>query len=453
MGTCVIERLLNFWQGVRSSLWFLPALLILTGLVGANLMLMLDAPRFSQDNAPRWWLHNGSAQDAQNLLSTLLSSLVTMTTLAISITMVVLSIAASQMGPRMIRAFIADRRTQAILGFFLGTIVYLLLVLQAISGDWKTDQVPDLAVSLGALLFLFCVLLLLIFVHHLSRSVVADTIIRRVGSTFDSTIAHLISHEKNKNKQVPAPSFGAAVELPLDKGGYVQTINHEKMVAALKHADACAELTFRPGHHVLPKGAHIRVVPSENASKRLLQHLREAVVTGDERTPTQDLEFAARQLVDVALRGLSSSINDPNTAIAAIDRLTLALARIMAYGANSETYHDSRGAARLVIPVSDFSSILGTAFDQIRQDGAERPDILIRMLEALAKLSVYIHLPVHRDRMLDQAAMLVGAGRRNVAEARDRGQIERRYAQAVRAIQTASIEAGLAPTASPQDIH
>ncbi|WP_051609162.1 DUF2254 domain-containing protein [Fodinicurvata fenggangensis] len=448
----MIERVLNIWQSIRSSLWFLPALLILTGLVGANFMLMLDAPRFSQQDAPSWWLHNGSAQDAQNLLSTLLSSLVTMTTLAISITMVVLSIAASQMGPRLIRAFIADRRIQAILGFFLGTIVYLLLVLQAISGDWKTDQVPDLAVSLGALLFLFCVLLLLIFVHQLSRSIVADTIIRRVGGTFDATIAHLISHEKHKKTQTPVPpSFEGATELPLDKGGYVQTINHEKMVAALKHADACAELTFRPGHHVLPKGAHIRIVPAENASIRLHQHLREAVVTGDERTPTQDLEFAARQLVDVALRGLSSSINDPNTAIAAIDRLTLSLARIMAYGANSETYHDSKGTPRLVIPVSDFASILGTAFDQIRQDGAERPDILIRMLEALIKLSVYIRLPVHRDRMLAQAAMLVGAGRRNVAEGRDRGQIERRYAQAVAAIETAALEAGLSSAPPPQD--
>lgn len=440
----MIERGLNIWRGIRSSLWFLPGILILAGLVGANLALMLDAPRFSADDAPRWWLHNGSASDAQNLLSTLLSSLVTMTTLAISITMVVLSIAASQMGPRLIRAFISDWRTQGILGYFLGTIVYLLLVLQAISGDWKPDQVPDLAVSLGALLFLICVLLLLIFVHHLSRSVVADTIIRRVGGTFDATIAHLISHEERKRKAVQAPpSFKEAASVPLGKGGYVQTINHEKVVAALKHAGACAELTFRPGHHVLPRGNHIRITPADSIDEDLQAHLREAIVTGDERTPTQDLEFAARQLVDVALRGLSSSINDPNTAIAAIDRLTLALARIMAYGANSETYHDADGAPRLIVPVSDFASILGTAFDQIRQDGAERPDILIRMLESLTKLAVYIRLPLHRDRLLDQAAMLVGAGRRNVAEASDLQQIEERYRRAVSAIEAAAEEAGL----------
>ena len=84
---------------------------------------------------PVWFLFSGSAKQAPQFLSNLVSAMITMATLAISITMVVLTLAAQQLGPRLIRNFMADRRTQIALGLFVATVVYLLLVLRSTYGD------------------------------------------------------------------------------------------------------------------------------------------------------------------------------------------------------------------------------------------------------------------------------------------------------------------------------
>src|SRR5688500_9525685 len=90
-------------------------------------------------SGPLWWLNQGNADQASDLLGSLLGSLITMTTLVISITMVVLTLAAGQLGPRLIRSFVGDRRTQAVLGLFIATIVYILLVFRLLDSDLSRD--------------------------------------------------------------------------------------------------------------------------------------------------------------------------------------------------------------------------------------------------------------------------------------------------------------------------
>jgi uncharacterized membrane protein len=104
--------------------------------------------------------------------------------------MVVLTLAAQQLGPRLIRSFMSDRRTQITLGLFTATVVYLLLVLRSTYGD--TESVPNLAVTIGTALVLLCLLALLVFVHHLARSIIADTTIYRVGEALDSDVERLL---------------------------------------------------------------------------------------------------------------------------------------------------------------------------------------------------------------------------------------------------------------------
>ena len=160
----MLLRLLSYWHEVRSSLWALPLLMVAAAGIAAFLAVQLPV---RQGDDPVWFLYSGDAEDAPQFLSNLVTAMITMATLVISITMVVLTLAAQQLGPRLIRKFMADRRTQVTLGLFVATVVYLLLVLRSTSG--ATDSVPNLAVAGGTALVLLCLGAVLVFVHHLAR--------------------------------------------------------------------------------------------------------------------------------------------------------------------------------------------------------------------------------------------------------------------------------------------
>ena len=128
----MLARLPTLWERLQTSLWFTPAAMALGAVGLAWAALVFDAGAFEE---PVWWLHAGDAADASDLLSNLLASLITMATLAISITVVVLTLAAGHLGPRLIRMFVSDRRTQLSLGTLTASIVYLLLVLRSLRDD------------------------------------------------------------------------------------------------------------------------------------------------------------------------------------------------------------------------------------------------------------------------------------------------------------------------------
>jgi uncharacterized membrane protein len=374
-----------------------------------------------------WWLHRGGARDASELLSSLLSSLITMATLIISITMVVLTLAAGQLGPRLIRNFMSDWRTQSVLGLFLGTIVYVLMVLRLIRGDAPAAEVPHFAVTGATVLVLLCVFTLLFYVHHLARSIIADTVINRVGRELDLAIGAFLPADEGPTAEAgPRPDQEPAVH-GFGRSGYVQAVDFDGLAQAAERADACVELKFRPGHHLLRHGAHVRVWPARTLAGEFERAIENAVVLGEERTPVQDIEFAAYQLVEVALRALSPGINDPFTAIAVVDRLGASLALMMERPEARRVWADGSARTRLVVPSSDFAGLVDVAFNHIRQAAAKQPAVLIRLLETVGQLAGQARNDEQRKVLARHADMIAEAGRRSLDEPRDQADLEGRF--------------------------
>lgn len=427
----MLARLRPVWELLTTSLWFVPGLLI----VGAGLAAWLAVTTPidpSGDDAPLWWLHSGSADDAATLLSSLLTSMITMATLAVSITMVVLALAAGQLGPRLIRSFMADKRTQVMLGFLLATIVYLVLVLRIVSDGTRENNVPHLAVTLGTALVLICVGVLLLFVHHLARSIVADTVIDRVGRALDRAIDNMLpdADPAIRDTQPPPTTGRTGAPVSLRRGGYVQAITYSGLVNCAHQAEARIALYFRPGQHLLPGGCHGHVEPASAFDEAMEKQIAEAIIIGAQRTAAQDLEFAIRQLVEVALRALSPGVNDPYTAIAVIDRLGLALAHIMACGTATGVWLDDEGVVRVTGETSTFRGLVEEAFNQIRQAGAGSPAILIRIQATLARLAEHARHQDHRSVLGAHVDLIAAAGRRSIAESHDLMALEKRTASA-----------------------
>jgi uncharacterized membrane protein len=430
MNAARYDRLMNLWFRLKTSLWFVPVLMTLGGGAMAVAALRIDTDLLPEDKRV-WWLYSGKAETAAELLSTLLSSIITMATLAVSITMVVLTLAASQLGPRLIRSFIGNRRTQASLGFFIMTIVYLLLVYRRVDDYLDADNVPHIAITLGSALALVCVFLLLFYVHHLASSIVSDTVVNRVGEELDMQIYRLLPETGSVAPGDARPETdardGAGRELSLSTSGYVQAVDYGLLVRLACDCDVVLTLRFRAGWHLLAGGPHVLVFPGERSNDKLAERITDTVLLGSDRTPTQDLEFSIRQLVEVALRALSPGINDPYTAVAVIDRLATSMALVMQRDMEPGLHRDNGGTVRVVARPSTFTGLIDRSFNEIRQSSSGMPAVLIHLLDALADLSRHVRTPEQSDAIGRHAAMIAAAGHRSVDEEHDLMAISERY--------------------------
>jgi uncharacterized membrane protein len=345
--------------------------------------------------------------------------------------MVVLTLAASQLGPRLIRSFIGNRRTQVSLGFFIMTIVYLLLVYRRVDDHLDVGNVPHVAITLGSALSLVCVFLLLFHVHHLASSIVSDTVVNRVGEELDDILRRLLpeagSIAPRDARQGNGTETRSGREVNLPQGGYVQTIDYGTLVKLAHDCDVLLTLNFRAGSHLLASGFHVMVFPEERASDKLTAGIASAIILGTDRTPTQDIEFSIRQLVEIALRALSPGINDPYTAVAVIDRLTASLALVMRRDMEPALHRDGEGAVRVVARPSTFEGLVDRSFNEIRQSASGTPSILIHLLEAIADLACFVRTPEQRDALSRHAAMITSTGDRTVNEVQDLRAITDRY--------------------------
>jgi uncharacterized membrane protein len=372
----MIARFLSLWDNVRSSLWATP--LAISALCA---ILAIAALTFK----PPWtgsiaWLYAGNASQAPEFTSSLVGAMITLTALAFSITMVVLTLAAQQLGPRLIQIFMSDLQTKMSLGLFLGTIIYLLLVLRALGGS-SDDDAPSLAITGGTALVLASTVTLLFFVHSLARSIASDNVVARVGDTLDNAILELFPKEPQLGVPPPAPRAPIAWE----SYGYVQRIDYDVLANAAAKADALLVLDFYPGRHLLRGEARAWRIGGDDEALR--SALDRAVVVSSQRTLGQDPEWSVRQLVEIALRALSPGINDEFTAIAVIERLALSLSLLLSRADAPSCWEDHDGVARVFGPSPTFASMLISSCGQIIEAAADKPYVRYALAFNLRKLA------------------------------------------------------------------
>jgi uncharacterized membrane protein len=409
-----MDRLRLVRDAVRTSLWFVPLLMGLAAVALAALLLSVRVAGEGREDA--WLLHTGGEENARALMSALLTGMISMTALVVSITMVVLTLAAGQIGPRLIRSFIRDRTTQAVLGLFLADILYLLTVFRSI--DAAGSGVPHLAVSVGTAATGLCLLVLLVYVHKLARSIVYDTVVENVAREVHRSVLEMLPAEPEPEE--PAPELpGEPAWVRLDRDGYVQAVAFGDVVAAARTAGAAVRLRFRPGDFVLATGEHAAVHPASRATAGLRDAVRAAVVVGSERTPAQDVEFGVRQLVEVSTRALSPGLNDVFTALAVVDNLSAVLSWTLPRGTERRVLRDGDGEVRVVRDVVGHADLIAAALDPVRQSGQANAAVLSRLARAVGRLGPAVRTAEQREALEEQLDMLVVAADRNLAVPRD----------------------------------
>jgi uncharacterized membrane protein len=430
-------RLRNLLVLLRGQLWPMPLALSLGGLALAYLALVhggaLSGLVLESGHAP-WWLFSGDPGTARDLLSSLLSGLMTMTSLVVSVTFVILSLAANQLGPRLIPTFMADRQIQAVLGLFIGTILYIVVVLRSISDVAGASSVPHTAVTGASLLTVLCLFALLFYVHKVARSLVADNIIDLVAGELQRSVRTILPEADNP-ADASRPEHLAPVtqEIAIGRSGVVQVVDHQALLEAACKAGVVFEVRVRAGHFVLCHGPHLLVRGGTLADDQV-EEVRSAFVVGPDRSPAQDIEFGLRQLVEIGLRALSPGINDPFTAIATIDRLAGALEVAMSRGEPAAVLSDKDGAVRVLLDRSDPAGLVAAAFDALRQAGQANTAILIRMADVIGQLAGARPSPPWSDALSRQLARISDTARQGALVAADLADLNRRVQRAAEAL-------------------
>lgn len=386
-------RLLGLWDRVRTSFWFVPALMALAAAVLSYATVALDRRLGSEAMAALGWTWSGGASGARSVLSTIAGSMATVAGVVFSVNIVALTLASSQFGPRLLRNFTRDLGNQLVLGTFISTFLYSLLVLRVVRGADEGGFVPELSVTCAVLLAAGGIGVLIYFIGHVAEAIQAESLIAAVGRDLKGEITRRYRLDPAGGPRPPeAPEAGLPAGAPLPlvvhaaSGGYVQGIARDGLAAVAASLGAVVQVLPRPGDFVVAGEAlalvhgTARPVPEDDADR-----IRRAFALGPRRTPTQDVRHGARQLTEIAVRALSPGINDPVTAMGCMDWLGDALAEL-ARRTPEPAGHYEDGALRVLARPVGFAELAESAFTPLRTHGAGDPTVAVHLIGTLTRV-------------------------------------------------------------------
>jgi uncharacterized membrane protein len=422
---------------LRTNLWLVPAIEVVAAAILFACTYALD--RASYDGVFRvpGWAISGSPDVARTVLTAIAAAVITVIGVVFSIVIVALTLTSTQFGPRMLRNFIRDRGTQITLGTYVATFVYAVLTLGSVGQGSHGSFVPHISVTMTLVLMLADLAVLIYFLHHISRQIQLPEVIASIARDLQQAIELQAGDAVDGAGAEQAAALIAGMTAPgggvrAPRSGYLQYVEHQLLVAIAAEVDAVIHVLFRPGHFIVAGQQYASVWPAEAATE-VDRELARAHVTGPYRTLAQDMSFGLDQLVEICIRALSPAVNDTFTALTCIDWIGDSLYKVTGRWQPTRVYRDANGVVRVIVTETTWERLVQRAFEKVRQAAAGMPAVLIRQLDALAKIMEPATTARDRQVLLDQAAMIERLSGTTVAEPADRADITRAYEQVLAA--------------------
>ncbi len=424
----------KFWIEIRSSLWFVPACLVLAAIAAGLAFVEIDV-LFADQLKPLGWMPflNTGAEGARGMLSSIASSMITVAGVAFSITIVALSLASTQYTPRILRNFMRDGTNQCVLGVFAGIYVYCLIVLRSIRGGSEDGGfVPLIAVFVALLLALVGIGYLIYFIHHIASSIQASYILESIAAETLDAIDRAHPRDSGLSEETVPCAFEPeklAAWQPVDAhaSGYLQAVDCDALVDFASSTDTCLRLHAGLGDFVVKNAPllHIDRALDDPAAGRL----RGAFVIGNFRTVDQDPGFGIRQIVDIALKALSPGVNDTSTAVSCLDYLSVLLTDLARRRITSPYRPAEDEPPRIFASAPLFSEYLARALDEIRLCASGNVTIILAILILLTRVAGATADPARRLLLLIHAGTLTDLADTSVRDPYDRARVNAGLAQ------------------------
>lgn len=389
-----MTRLRYRLRQVTDSFWFTPgvALLVAIGLAEGIVAVEPVIPSAIID-----LVLTVGPDGSRGLLTAIATSMLSAAATMFSITIAVLTLTSSAYGPRLVRNFMADRGNQLVLALLVSTALFAMLVVRHIRAGESNEFVPHLAVNVAVLLAVASIVALVYFIHHISASIQISRLAGGVRTSLVGLLEELFPSDAGASGRPRAdwPVFDGTVAVEAPRDGYVASIGVDRIVRAAAEHGGRVEVLVQPGTFVCRGDALARLAADahgagEEDGAAALDPIGAAVLAvveiEDERTPVQDAEHLARQLVDVAARALSPGINDPVTAMTAVDALAAAFASSAGRPDPLPVRVDENGEPRVLARFRTVDGLAVDAVDAIRPYLGGQPVVAHRVLDLLHRL-------------------------------------------------------------------
>ena len=456
--TNLSDRLRNIWQKLLGSYWFIPTTLIILGILLAPLILSVDE-RFDREMVRDIsFAFTGDADAARAIMTSIAGAVLGVAGTTFSITIAVLSMASSQFGPRLLRNFLTDTPNQFVLGIFLGTFSYSLLVLKSIHKFDVDFGVPQLAVTFAVFLAIICALLLVYFVQHMVHAIQASHVIQGASNEAIKNIHYWYSahcdiqhHHDIKDKEVMEYLDWAATSIYAPASGYLHQIYIETLTALATDYGGVIKLHTNLGNFVTDKNImgyfyrrpadHVSLLQKTKTSHLAImskapdglfwQRFAASIKLEPRLSHSDDIAYSLGQMTEIALRALSPGINDPKTAVNCVQSLTTCISIMMRRQPPSPYHfyippHDndlteisvnqSRIAILAVVTknpkISDF---IDSSLGEIRRYATADLMVLKALCQAITDLNYARVNSAQRQALLHELTLIERAGQENLA--------------------------------------
>jgi uncharacterized membrane protein len=405
---------------LSASLWITPAACMAGALALAPLIRRLD-------EATRWSLFGFGAAGARALMAAFVTTTFTCIVFVFTILLVAVQIASAQLTPRIIARAFANGATRTSVGLFAFTFVYGLAVLSRIDAS-----VPQLAVALTIVLNMVTIATFVYLVSYLGEHLRPVSVLTDVGSHGIRIIEQVYPSRLTENA---APATAAAdvlaapsqtVELS-SKSGVVLALDVNGLTALAEREDCIIEVVPQVGDFVAKGDPLFNVY---GGTRRLDESVLESIALGSERTMEQDPAFAFRIVVDIALKALSPAVNDPTTAVLAIDQIHHLLRKVGLRQLDTGVVRDRAGRVRLVYRTPDWEDFVELAITEIRQYGADSVQVARRLLAMLENLLAFLP-PTRKGALQTELTLLEESVALHFRNAEDRSRASQPDSQGV----------------------
>lgn len=416
------SRLRYLLDQVLTSYWFVPGIMVSGSILIAAATVQIDMHWHDRVQKVPWLLVD--SENAGQVLAVIAGSMITITGVVYSMTLVALSLAASQYGAKLLRQFMKARANQVVLGMFTGTFVYSVLVLRMVnlSHGELHGFVPHLSTHIAILAALFSLGSLIFFIHDMSRSMQADSLIAAVAAELDNAVMRWTKDtpgDKDSPLNEQSGDQENSDDLPFlvhaPKTGYVQSIDYRSLVHLCRETDTRCSVLVEPGQFVMEGQGVIRY-GSTGVGTSVATTAAEAnpdfnitIIVGTVQTPLQDIEYGIDQLVQLGVRALSPGINDPLTAMTCTDWLVASLVKIGQRNPLPARYYDDDNILRVRAQHATCDDLADRALNQIRHYGTDAPQMTLHVVSSLVAALELIGHRVMGKALLRHASEFVAA--------------------------------------------
>jgi len=315
------------------------------------------------------------ADNSREILGTLITGIISLTVFSFSMVMVVLNGAAARLSPRVLPGLVSDTRNQVTLGIYLGSIVYFLLLIGTLN---KNDpaSVPALGLLLALLFGMSCMALFVVFIRSVSQSIQVDWILSQL---YNGASTNLEKRRRRIAGIAGLPEAGEWWCVPAARPGYLREVNERRLGKILRKRGLLAMIQVEPGFFLIE--GHPLIKFSEPLSEDDAADVLDCFDFHDKEFAGANVSYGMRQMSEIAVKAISPAINDPGTAIRAINLIGVLLKRLG--GVPSFDIGCIDGQARLFYPQPDMRRLLQTVIAPIRIYAGHDPQVLITLLRCM----------------------------------------------------------------------